>query len=66
MTRSKSSKYKKKRTSKSQSPKSLMLTLGATAVLILGGGLAYFLFQNKGGDGSASRWQSSAAARHQL
>ena len=50
MTRSKSSKYKKKNTKKSQPPKSLALTLGATALLILGGGLAYLVFANRGGD----------------
>lgn len=49
MTRLESSRYKKKQLQKSQPPKSLVITLGATAILILGGGLAYFLFQNKGG-----------------
>ena len=50
MTRSKSSKYKKKRSRNSQPSKSLALTLGATALLILGGGLAYFLVANREGN----------------
>ena len=49
MTRSKSLKYKKKRNKKIQPPKSLALTLGATALLILGGGLAFLIFRNNGG-----------------
>ena len=47
MTRSRSSKLKKKTTKSDQKQRSLLLTLSATALLILGGGLAYILFQDQ-------------------